>query len=70
MILPGWPVPVFGGRLRDGYSLREDTEHAYLIYGAEEVVKVFPASVTMREIEVVMNEDADARLHKAASLQA
>lgn len=33
-------------------------------------MKVFPASVTMREIEVVMNEDADARLHKAARLQA
>lgn len=68
MILPGWPVPVFGGRLRDGYSLREDTSHAYLIYGAEEVVHTFPPTVRVREIEDVMHTDWAERCAKASAM--
>jgi hypothetical protein len=61
--LPGWSVKILGASL-DPYSLREDEEYAYLVYGSEEVIEKFNKRVTFATIEGAIRADQHERASK------
>ncbi len=60
--LPGWSVPILGGSLPDGYSIREDQDLAFLCFGAEDVVFVFTKNASLAQIEFALREDQQKKL--------
>lgn len=70
MNLPGWRVPGVNPRLeRNGYHLRENADCCYVIYGANEIVAVIPASMaTVKLIELAVQDDIDRKMIASVSL--
>ena len=70
--VPGWRLEPWQEhpRLRRlGYSVREDTDYAYLIYGSEEVVAVLTTEVaTVKMLEMLVRNDVIERLSYAVVL--